>query len=468
MKKLFSILILFSICLFNVSAQEIEIKELTLNLKQSNAIAPFFHDSVLYYSSNKKSTVVKSVFDQNDEYLYKVYKTRLKPDGSWSSPQLAFENIQSPINNGAIALSENGEELILTQSQTASLKQAQRQKNGDKLGLFFSSKNGDAWTIPQSMSFNSESEFSTGQPAISFDGTKLVFASDMNKGYGKTDLYYCELKNGEWTDPENLGKVINTPERELFPFFHSSGKLFFASDGLGGLGGLDLFYSRELNGQWMEPIALDPPINSEFNDFACWIASSEESGYFTSDRNKSDNIYSFKQLYPSFEYCTPQKIDKYCFTLFENGSYKSDTLPFIYRWTFGDGEFGDGLKVRHCFPGPGSYKIELNVVDTLLNVDLMTVAQHQIELKRTEQVFISCPDTVRLGDVIVLNANESYFKSMEPKEFYWTFNDGKKGKGVTITHIFRKIGTQTVSCGTVAKSDVSIKHCSTKEIVVIE
>ena len=447
-------------------SQDVEVRSLPVNHKFSNEIAPCFHDSTLYFISNRKSSVVKSVVDNNNEYLYKIYETRLKPDGSWSHVKLAVPRLQSPINNGGIFISENGDQLFITKSQSDNLGKLKKGKT-DKFGVFSSEMENGSWTKAKSLNFNSSSTYSVGQPALSEDGELLFFSSDMNKGYGQADIYMCKKVNGEWSEPENLGRKINTPGNELFPFIHPSGKLYFASDGLGGMGGLDIYYSVKVGDSWTDPISVGEPINSEFDDYGCYIMPDANSGYFTSNRDQSENIYFFEMMFPSFDVCKPQKEDKFCFVLFENGPYKSDTLPFIYRWDFGDGQFGKGLKVRHCFPGPGHYSVKLNVVDTLLNVEMMTVAQHEIDLKKREQVFISCPDTVKVGDVISLNANQSHFESITPKEYYWIFDDGKKEKGVTITHIFRKRGIQSITCGTIDVNSDN-KFCSTREIIVIE
>ena len=70
----------------------------------------------------------------------------------------------------------------------------------------------------------------------------------------------------------------------------------------------------------------------------------------------------------------------------------------------------DGIEVRHCFPGPGMYNVHLSVVDTLANVDLFTVAQYELELKQTQQVYITCPDTVKVNMPVTLSASKSVLK----------------------------------------------------------
>ncbi|MDV7401105.1 hypothetical protein RZS08_57335, partial [Arthrospira platensis SPKY1] len=88
-------------------------------------------------------------------------------------------------------------------------------------------------------------QFSTIHPSLSLDGKRLYFSSDMPGGLGGMDLYYVDIyENGSYGSPVNLGKSVNTPHREQFPFIAEDGTLYFASDGHEGIGGLDLFLSR--------------------------------------------------------------------------------------------------------------------------------------------------------------------------------------------------------------------------------
>ncbi|WP_394698142.1 hypothetical protein [uncultured Draconibacterium sp.] len=138
-------------------------------------------------------------------------------------------------------------------------------------------------------------EYSVGHASISPDGKTLIFASGNNNGFGASDLYMCKIKDGEWTEPENLGANINTFGKEYFPFLASETTLYFASDGHMGYGGLDIFVSEFKNGQWQKPENLKAPINSSYDDFGIMFLNSD-SGYFSSDRPGglgSDDIYNF-------------------------------------------------------------------------------------------------------------------------------------------------------------------------------
>ena len=104
--------------------------------------------------------------------------------------------------------------------------------------------NGDEWGEEQSLPFNSD-EYSVAHPAVTMDGKRLFFSSDMPGGYGGMDLYVSENENGRWGPPINLGPGINTEASEIFPYYDKTGKLYFASDGHIGLGGLDVYYMED-------------------------------------------------------------------------------------------------------------------------------------------------------------------------------------------------------------------------------
>jgi outer membrane protein OmpA-like peptidoglycan-associated protein len=133
-------------------------------------------------------------------------------------------------------------------------------------------------------------EYSIGHPTYEFTTRRLYFASDMPGGFGGTDIYYSELKNGKWATPTNLGSTINTPGNEMFPFSDQNGNLFFASNGHGGLGGLDIYKSSGNK----EPVNLGFPVNSRKDDFG-YIENHDGSvGYFSSNRKLGgydDDLY---------------------------------------------------------------------------------------------------------------------------------------------------------------------------------
>ena len=137
-------------------------------------------------------------------------------------------------------------------------------------------------------------------PALSPDEKTLYFASDMPGGKGYSDLYKVEITEEGFGSPVSLGDAINTKERETFPFVSADNKLYFASDGHVGLGGLDVFVTEIDDESGLGSVYnLGKPINSSVDDFTFIIDVETEYGYFASNRNGGegdDDIYRFKRL----------------------------------------------------------------------------------------------------------------------------------------------------------------------------
>ncbi|MBK6946960.1 MAG: OmpA family protein [Haliscomenobacter sp.] len=153
------------------------------------------------------------------------------------------------------------------------------------------------WENVRELPFNQDS-FSCMHPALSPDGTRLFFASNMPGGYGGMDIYLVERIGTTWSDPINLGPEINTIKEEAFPFMHESGTLFFASNGHRGLGGLDMFSIDIGASVWGKLANLGEPLNSPSDDFGIILKDNKGlRGYFSSNRREGmgrDDIYLFE------------------------------------------------------------------------------------------------------------------------------------------------------------------------------
>ncbi len=118
----------------------------------------------------------------------------------------------------------------------------------------------------------------------------------MPGGFGQTDIWMCKRESGSWSIPKNLGGDVNTSGKEMFPFMRKDGKLFFSSDGLPGLGGMDIFSAVQKEGIWLVDRMESLNLNSSYDDFAV-IFTSDSTGYFSSNRSGgkgADDVYSFK------------------------------------------------------------------------------------------------------------------------------------------------------------------------------
>ncbi|MGB2848772.1 MAG: OmpA family protein [Saprospiraceae bacterium] len=132
--------------------------------------------------------------------------------------------------------------------------------------------------------------------SMSKDGDVIILSLKRKEGFGENDLYVSfKLKYNLWSEPVNLGPVINTPAREVTPFLsEDKTRLFFASNRPGGKGGMDIYVSRRLDyswTKWTDPQPLAEPINSIYDDSNPIMIEPNTYIYFTSKRDGTSDIF---------------------------------------------------------------------------------------------------------------------------------------------------------------------------------
>jgi hypothetical protein len=291
----------------------------------------------------------------------------------------------------------------------------------------------------------------------------------MPGGYGGMDLYYCDRLNNDWDKPVNLGPVINTSKNESFPFACRFGKLFFASDGHKGFGGKDLFYTQEINKEWITPVHLDSAINSTADDFGIVIDSTFENGYFSTNRQKTDDIFSFSLAPLEFTNCDTIKENKYCFTFYDEKQRLIDTVSAIYQWDFGDGIMHLGKEVKYCFPGPGKYSVKLTIIDELTHDTIAKQVEYKTELENINQANINSDKVGIVDNSISFKGVLTDLKGFRITDYFWNFGDGFKPGGPIISNTFKMKGEYMVKLGLLAEKDslgVIPKICVMKKIII--
>ncbi len=198
--------------------------------------------------------------------------------------------INSEFEDGTPSLSSDYKELYFTRCEAG-----KREKKG--CIIMYSKKNGDKWSSPKNIGLLPDS-LVAAHPSISKDGLTLYFVSDLPGGFGKKDIWkVTRLRAGDaWSKPVNLGPDINTTGDELFPYIREDGTLYFSSDGLIGMGGLDIFKAiPQPDGSWIVQ-NMKPPINSFADDFGVAFEDGSEKGIFSSTRKGkgNDELYSFE------------------------------------------------------------------------------------------------------------------------------------------------------------------------------
>ena len=265
-----------------------------LNSKEADFSPTYYKDGIVFVSSRPQNKVVKTVFSWNKSQFLDLYYAPESENGSYTNPTLFHRNVNTQLHEGPTTFFDNGTKMIFTRNNIINGKQAKSKEGIIKLKLYYSELKNNEWSQPTSLPFNNN-EYSVGHPAITEDGNTLYFVSDKPGGKGGTDVYKAERISGVWNDPVNMGNEINTEGNEMFPYLHRDNILFFASNGHGGLGGLDVFQA-DLNTKTIKN--LGAPINSTLDDFGLVLAKDKQSGFFSSNRTGGmgdDDIYHFQE-----------------------------------------------------------------------------------------------------------------------------------------------------------------------------
>jgi outer membrane protein OmpA-like peptidoglycan-associated protein/tetratricopeptide (TPR) repeat protein len=149
---------------------------------------------------------------------------------------------------------------------------------------------------------HNDRDYAMAHAAVSPNGNTMALVSDMPKGKGRSDIYICKkTADGKWSKPVNAGEDINTAGDELFPSWADDNTLSFSSDGLTGLGGLDIYTCKwdEKTSSFSTPVNIGIPINSTYDDISLAIKTGEDNTWFSSNRPAAkggDNIYFYRKM----------------------------------------------------------------------------------------------------------------------------------------------------------------------------
>ena len=319
--------------------------------------------------------------------------------------------------------------------------------------------------------FNTE-WFNITMPSLSRDGKRLYFASDKPDGMGGLDIYYSNWKSGYWEDPVNLGPTVNTEGNETYPFINETGELFFASDGLPGLGGKDIFVTKQKGNEWFKPVRLTPPLNTEYDDFGIVTNATMNDGYISSDRGgRSVDIYHFKSVIPQIWFAEPQKENLYCFSVYDTGNIQIDKERLEFSWDFDDDTRASGNAAEHCFPGPGKYNIALDIIDRRTGSSYFRKQTYDIEIFDYDQPYITSSGYAVAGETAEFDGMKSYIPGYTITGYYWDMGDGTQKSGASARHKYTKSGEYTVRLGLTLREPASgniLTRAVTKQITVFD
>jgi outer membrane protein OmpA-like peptidoglycan-associated protein len=271
---------------------------LSINTRLADFGTAFYNNQVVFASSRDTMNLHTRIYKWNEQpYLNLFLADTVNNGADLNNVTKYSKNINSKYHEAIAAFSPDGTIMYFTRNNYTN-KDLRRGEDGtNHLKLYKSELIENDWSTPRELPFNSE-DYSVGQPALSSDGKKLYFVSDMPGAIGATDIFVVDiLADDSYSNPKNLGPTINTSGREMFPYV-TENKLYFSSDGHLGLGGLDVFESSFSEGYTM-PENLGRPLNSQLDDFAFIVNEKTQKGYVSSNRKGGkgdDDIYSFQRI----------------------------------------------------------------------------------------------------------------------------------------------------------------------------
>ena len=299
------------------------------NLKDINTVSSDFgafkFDNSLYLTSGRKQKGSQNKkynnYTSDEEYVLDVYRYDIINDVYIN--ETPVDAINTKYHEGVIAFSPTGDTMYFARETYYSksyykdsiVKNGATKEQVSVINLYRATRctkkeitwknNGDCnfnkgWNVTE-LEINS-AYYSMKNPAISCDGKTLYFSSDMPGGFGNYDIYKSEInEDGSLGEAINLGQKINTEEQEVFPYMCCDNNLYFSSNGHLGLGGLDVFYSKEIDNKWTNVRNVGIPVNSNSDDFAFKMGEDCTNGFVSSNRSGgvgSDDIYAVKKIKP--------------------------------------------------------------------------------------------------------------------------------------------------------------------------
>jgi peptidoglycan-associated lipoprotein len=272
------------------------VKNLELLNSPASEYAPVFLNNELYFTSSRGNGKIYEATGTPFSDIYKAASKGANVDVATVAPLSSIINGDN-VNDGCITFSPDGKTMVFGKGNTGRRRGTNSTEDVD---LYISRFRNNVWSEPVPININDPNAWDSS-PCFSPDGRTLYFASNRKGrgreklGYGGTDIYSASMDSrGRFGRVRNLGAEINTPGNDMFPYVAEDAKLYFASDGHPGYGGLDIFVVKRANGRTVIE-NLGQPVNSSGDDFGIFLFRPDR-GFLTSNRDGGkgdDDVYTF-------------------------------------------------------------------------------------------------------------------------------------------------------------------------------
>jgi PKD repeat protein len=224
------------------------------------------------------------------------------------------------------------------------------------------------------------------------------------------------------------------------------------------------------SGVWDTPVAFPPPVNSKSDDFAFSAEDNLQTGYFSRNSGRSDEIYKFTSTIIRKVTCDSLQFNSYCYEFYEENALKFDTIPFRYTWNFNDGSKGEGPRVVHCFKRPGDYTVTVDILNLITKEVRKNEKTYNMEIRPIEQPYITGPDQCSVGQQVRMDADSTYLPGWNISQYYWNFGDESINISKEVDKVYSKPGVYNIQLIVTSFPDangLTKDKCVSKNIRVI-
>jgi len=284
-----------------------QLNNASINTENSEYGTALYRDKIVFAAATNAKKAKRGVSQWTGESFYDLYEAE-HFDQKLGNRKPFSSTINTQFNESTPVFTKDGNTVYFTRNNYVNRKLGTDVENTILLKILRATKdkNGN-WGNIVEVPFNSD-QYNVAHPALSPDEKYLYFASDMPGSFGNSDIFRVEiLGDNQYGTPENLGNIINTAGRESFPYISKENVLYYSSDGIPGLGGLDIFAVKfNADGYTSKPVNIGMPGNSADDDFCFVFNSDTKVGFLTSNRpggKGKDDIYSFHEDKPLLFFC---------------------------------------------------------------------------------------------------------------------------------------------------------------------
>ena len=268
----------------------------SLNTEHIDFSAVPFNNGVVFTSTRAVDNITKHIDKWTNDHFSNLFYSDMDSDGNFTSPVPFKPSINKKYHDGVCAFNNMGSTMYFTRNNA----KGKNNKGVIDLKIYSATYTGGYWTDVTELPFNSD-EWTSCHPSVTADGKFMIFSSNRPGGMGGMDLWVSKNEGGTWMTPVNMGEEINTAGNELFPFYGQDELLYFSSNGHKGVGGLDIFYAMPSGSEmttWNSRTNAGQPFNTPNDDFSFYTNKDNTTGFFTSNRaggKGKDDIYMWKR-----------------------------------------------------------------------------------------------------------------------------------------------------------------------------